>query len=60
MKDVGKDFRKAGELLFAKMVADRVGELEYSTLEDMEFATKELHGRRFEDSGDRLKVFEKR
>lgn len=60
LKEVGKDFGKAGELLSAKMVEERIGELEFSALEDMEAAMKKLNGRRFADSDDRLKVFEKR
>mmetsp|Transcript_94813 Transcript_94813/g.149978 ORF Transcript_94813/g.149978 Transcript_94813/m.149978 type:complete len:294 (+) Transcript_94813:22-903(+) len=60
LKDLGATFAKHGKCTFARTRPDRTGELEYTALEDMEKALKELDKRRFSGSDERLKAYEQR
>lgn len=60
LKDLGATFAKSGQCSFARTRPDRSGELEYTSLEDMEKALKELDRRRFSGSDQRLKAYEQR
>lgn len=60
LKDLGATFAKVGKCTFARTRPDRSGELEYTELEDMERAIKELDRRRFSGDSERLKAYEQR
>jgi hypothetical protein len=60
LKDLGVMFAKAGQCTFARTNSNRSGELEYTALEDMDRAIKELDRRRFSGNGDRLIAYEQR
>lgn len=60
LQAVASDFAKVGKLKSAKLLAGQVGELKYTTAEDMKVAIKKLERRRIEGSGDkRLHAYEK-
>jgi hypothetical protein len=60
LKDLGVMFAKAGQCTFARTNSNRSGELEYTHLEDMEKAIKELDRRRFSGNDTRLTAYEQR
>lgn len=57
-KDVGASFAKVGKCTFARTNRDRTGELEYTSIEDMKHAVRELDNRRFSGVDGRLKAYE--
>jgi len=60
LKDLGNQFAKVGKCTFSRTLRDGQGVLEYSAVEDMELAIKELDGRRFTSSSTRLTAYEEK
>jgi hypothetical protein len=60
LKDLGSTFAKSGQCTFARTRADRSGELEFTSHEDMEKALKELDKRRFSGTDERVKAYAQR
>jgi hypothetical protein len=59
LKQLGLTFAKAGQCTFARTNSDRSGELEYTAVQDMERAIRDLDGRRISGGGDRrLRAYE--
>jgi hypothetical protein len=60
LKDLGSTFARSGQCTFARTRSDRSGELEFTSLDDMEKAVKELDRRRFSGSDERVKAYAQR
>lgn len=54
MKTFGVQFARRGTCTYAKCFGDRSGELEFTHIEDMDKAIRELDRRRFAGSDDKL------
>lgn len=59
LEAVASDFAKVGKLKSAKLHKGRLGELHYTSAEDMKMAIKKLERRRVEGSDERLHAYEK-
>lgn len=59
-KSFGQDFAKYGKCTFARTNRDGTGILEFTELDDMKKAIKELDGRRFAGNSERLVAYEER
>lgn len=59
LKAIASDFAKVGKLKSSKLLPGRIGELKYTSAEDMKGAIKKLERRRIEGSEERLHAYEK-
>lgn len=60
LKDLGNGFAKAGKCTFSRTFRDFSGVLEFTSVDDMNYAIKELDGRRFSGNSTRLKAYEEK